>query len=206
VSAAASSPQPVIFERAADFRAWLEANHASARELWVGYYKKGAGKTSMTYAEAVEEALCFGWIDGLTKSFGEFYANRFTPRRKGSNWSAINIARMAGLERAGRLHPAGRDAFEQRDRRRDAVYSYENPARQLLPEMERRLRANDAAWRYWQSETPSYRRGAAAWVLDAKRETTREKRLAELISDSAASLRIKPYRYFESARGARSKR
>ena len=127
-----------IFDSAADFRRWLEENYATAGELWVGYYKKGVGKRSMSYAEAVEEALCFGWIDGLTKSFGDFYANRFTPRRKGSNWSAINIAKMAELERAGRLHPAGRKAFEERDRRRDAPYSYERAPAGLPEEIKAR--------------------------------------------------------------------
>ena len=197
-------PAPVIFTAASEFRGWLEQNHASASELWVGYYKKGSGKTSMTYAQAVEEALCFGWIDGLAKSFGDHHANRFTPRRRGSNWSAINIARMAELEKAGRLHPAGRRAFEQRDRRMDAVNRLANPTRALPPEMEQRLRADAAAWAYWQSAAPSYRRGAVAWVMQAKRPETRERRLAELISDSAASQRIKPYRSLAAPRKARS--
>ena len=196
---AAEQPKPTIFDTAADFRAWLETNHDSGRELWVGYYKKGSDKTSMSYAEAVEEALCFGWIDGLTRSFGEFYANRFTPRRIGSSWSAINIAKMAELERAGRLHPAGRRAFEERDRRRDAPYSYERAGVTLPAAMERRLREHADAWRHWQAETPSYRRSATAWVVGAKRQTTRERRLSDLIADSAAGRRVKPFRYFEKS-------
>jgi uncharacterized protein YdeI (YjbR/CyaY-like superfamily) len=200
VSQAATQPEPVLFATAADFRAWLEENHATAGELWVGYYKKASGKSSMTYAEAVEEALCYGWIDGITRSFGaDVYANRFTPRRPKSNWSAINIAKVAELQKQGRMRPAGLRAFEQRDPRRDAVYSYERRA-ELPTEIEARLRADKAAWAYWTAETPSYRRGVIQWLLDAKREETRERRLADLIDDSAAGRRIKPYRYFESQR------
>ncbi|HUG48173.1 MAG TPA: YdeI/OmpD-associated family protein [Candidatus Limnocylindria bacterium] len=197
-----ADPQVTIFPSAADFRRWLEENHATAGELWVGYYKKGSGKSSMIYAEAVDEALCYGWIDGLTRSFGAYYANRFTPRRRGSNWSAVNIAKIAELKRQGRLQPAGLRAFEARDPRRDAVYSYERKA-ELPADMEHRLRANDGAWAGWQAETPSYRRGAVGWVLEAKREETRERRLAELIADSAAGRRIKPYRYFDQPRARR---
>lgn len=114
--------QVAIFPTPGAFRAWLETNHATATELWVGYYKKSSGKSAMTYAEAVDEALCFGWIDGLARGIdAEVHANRFTPRRKGSNWSATNIAKMAQLTRAGRMHPAGRKAFEERDRRKDAT-------------------------------------------------------------------------------------
>jgi uncharacterized protein YdeI (YjbR/CyaY-like superfamily) len=196
---AADPPRPVIFERAADFRAWLEANRDTERELWVGYYKKGSGKTSMTYAEAVEEALCFGWIDGLTRSFGDHYANRFTPRRKGSRWSAPNIARVAALQRQGRMRQAGLRAFEERDPTKDIPPSSQRRAA-LSPAMERRLRRDAQAWAYWQAETPSYRRSTADWVLDAKREETRERRLAELIADSAAGRRVKPFRYFEPRR------
>jgi uncharacterized protein YdeI (YjbR/CyaY-like superfamily) len=113
-------PRPTIFPSAADFRAWLETNHETAGELWVGYYKKGSGKSSMTYAEGVEEALCFGWIDGLKKSFGEYYANRFTPRRKSSSWSQPNLQRVERLIAQGRMQPAGLRAYEERDRRKDA--------------------------------------------------------------------------------------
>ena len=198
-----SAPEATVFASAADFRAWLEANHQTAGELWVGYYKKGSGKRSMTYGEAVEEALCFGWIDGITRRISDaVYSNRFTPRRPGSNWSAINIAKVAELTSQGRMRPAGLRAFEQRDPRRDGVYSYERKG-ELPPDSEDRLRANDAAWRYWQSETPSYRRGAVQWVLEAKREETRERRLVEQIEDCAAGRRIKPYRYCEATQTGR---
>jgi uncharacterized protein YdeI (YjbR/CyaY-like superfamily) len=182
-----------IFADAAAFRAWLVEHHASAREVWVGYYKKGVPKTAISYPEAVEEALCFGWIDGITRRIDdEVYANRFTPRRRTSSWSAINIAKVAELTRAGRMHPAGQRAFEERDRRRDASYSYENRPRSLPPAAEARLRADADAWAYWQAQAPGYRRTATHWVLSAKREQTRERRLATLVEDCAAGRRIKP--------------
>ena len=184
-----------VFAAPAAFRAWLEANHDSASELWVGYYKKASGKTSMTYPEAVEEALCFGWIDGLTfRIDDEVHTNRFTRRRRGSNWSAINIAKMAELEAAGRLHPAGRRAFEERDRRKDAVYSYERPPAELPAEWVLRFQGDVAAWKHWQAERPSYRRQATHWVVSAKRPETRRRRFETLLADSAAGRRIGPMR------------
>lgn len=195
MSSRSGAEEAVFFDSAADFRDWLEHNHATAPELWVGYHKKASGRSGMTYAEAVEEALCYGWIDGLTRGRDEnSYVQRFTPRRPRSNWSAVNIAKVAELTRQGRMQPAGLRAFEQRDQRRDAVYSYERQT-SLPEEAEQRLRANDAAWAYWQSAAPSYRRGVAHWLLEAKRDETRERRLLELIADSAAGRRIKPYRY-----------
>jgi uncharacterized protein YdeI (YjbR/CyaY-like superfamily) len=180
-----------VFPSAASFRSWLEANHETEDELFVGYYRKGVPKTSMTYTESVEEALCFGWIDGITRRIDdEVTCTRFTPRRKNSNWSAINIARVAALTDAGRMHPAGIRAFEARDRGKDS--SYAAPA-QLPREMLDRLRADDAAWEYWQSRAPSFRRHAAYWVTSAKREETRERRFATLLADSAAGRRPKPF-------------
>jgi uncharacterized protein YdeI (YjbR/CyaY-like superfamily) len=190
-------PAPVpshveIFEDAAAFRAWLVEHHDSATQLWVGYYRKGAARTAMAYPEAVEEALCFGWIDGIARRIDdEVYANRFTPRRRTSSWSAINIARVAELTRAGRMHPAGLRAFEQRDRRRDG-YAYENLPRSLPAASEARLRANADAWAYWRAQTPGYRRTATHWVMSAKREETRERRLARLVDDCAVGRPIKP--------------
>jgi uncharacterized protein YdeI (YjbR/CyaY-like superfamily) len=183
----------VIFADAAQFRAWLADNHDTATELWVGYYKKGVPKTSITYPEAVEEALCFGWIDGLTRRIDdEVHANRYTPRRPSSSWSAINIAKVAELHAAGRMHPAGLRAFEQRDRRRDGSYSYERTTQALPADAEARLRADPDAWTYWQSRTPSYRRTATHWVLSAKREETRQRRLSALVEDCAAGRPVKP--------------
>jgi uncharacterized protein YdeI (YjbR/CyaY-like superfamily) len=183
-----------IFASAAEFRAWLEANHDTATELWIGYYRKGVPKTSMTYLEAVDEALCFGWIDGQTKRIDdEVTAQRFTPRRRTSNWSAINIDKVARLTAEGRMHLAGIRAFEERDRRRDATYSYERPSQELPSEWLARFEADAAAWSYWQAETPSYRRTAVYWVVSAKRPETRERRFASLVADSAAGRRVKPF-------------
>jgi len=183
-----------VFPAAEDFRTWLGANHDEATELWVAYYKKGVPKTSMTYAESVEEALCFGWIDGLTRRIDdEVYTIRFTPRRRTSNWSAINIAKVAELTAAGRMHPAGLRAFEERDRRKDASYSYERPVQELPLDMLDRLEADEAAWAYWQSRTPSYRRQATYWVVSAKRPETRERRFAAMLTDAAAGRDPQPF-------------
>jgi uncharacterized protein YdeI (YjbR/CyaY-like superfamily) len=189
------SPADVrVFPTAKGFRRWLERNHATTQELWVGYFRKGSSKQSMTYPQAVEEALCFGWIDGITRRIDdEVHANRFTPRRKGSSWSALNIAKMAELEAAGRMHPAGRRTFEERDRRRDAIYSYERPALDLAPHLMVRLQADTVAWARWQAETPSFRRQAAFWVMSAKRPETRERRFGELLQTSRAGRRPKPF-------------
>ena len=191
-----------IFDTAADFRAWLEANHDTADHIWVGYYRKGVSKTAMTYPEAVEEALCMGWIDGQAGSVSdEVWSNRFTPRRKGSNWSVVNIGRVAALRAAARMHPAGIRAFEERDQPRDATYSYERPPENLPAEYLARFEADATAWDYWQAETPSYRRTASHWVLSAKRPETRERRFTTLVTDSAAGRRVKP---FLAARTSRS--
>ena len=183
-----------IFDSAADFRAWLEANHATADALFVGYYKKGVAKVAMSYPEAVEEALCYGWIDGITYRIDdELTATRFTPRRPTSSWSAINIARVAELRAAGRMHPAGIRAFETRDRRKDAGYSYERAPLQLEPAMVTRLRADGDAWTNWQDETQSFRRQAAYWVMSAKRPDTRERRFAELLGAAKVGRRPKAF-------------
>ena len=185
-----------VFASSDDFRAWLEANHDSATELWVGYYKKGVPKTSMTYKQAVDEALCFGWIDGIGRRIDdEVHANRFTPRTKRSTWSAVNVARMGELIAAGRAHPAGIRAFEARTANNTGIYSYENRPGDLPDAYLAQLRANQAAWTWWQSQRPGYRRTATWWVVSAKQEATRQRRLAELIEDSAAGRAIKPLRY-----------
>lgn len=196
---AAETPTPTeatVFATAAEFRRWLEANHDTVTELWIGYYRKSVPKTSMTYAEAVEEALCFGWIDGLGRRIDdEVHANRFTPRTKRSTWSAVNVARMGELIAAGRVHPAGLRAFEARTADNTGIYSYENRPADLPPAYLDQLQANDAARTWWQSQTPSYRRAATWWVVSAKQEVTRERRLATLIEDCAAGRMIKPQRY-----------
>ena len=189
-----------IFPSAADFRSWLEANHDAARELWVGYYKKGVPKTSMTYAESVDEALCFGWIDGLTRRVDEeVYTIRFTPRRKTSNWSAINIAKIAELSKAGRMHPAGMRAFEERDQRKDA-YANLSSAQELPRELLERFKADADAWSAWQRRPPGFRRQATRWVMSAKRAETRERRLTQLIDGMPTGDLPPPFRVTRESR------
>jgi uncharacterized protein YdeI (YjbR/CyaY-like superfamily) len=181
-----------FFETPERFREWLERNHRSAVEQHVGFYKKGTGRPSITWEEAVDEALCFGWIDGVRKRLDDHsYVIRFTPRKPGSIWSARNLARVAELSTQGRMHPAGLAAFEGRDRAKEAVYAYENQDRELDPAYLRQFEANEAAWRYFRGEAPSYRKTAIHWVMSAKREATRQSRLATLIEDSERGERIK---------------
>lgn len=185
-----------VFTNAGEFRQWLEEHHDDEAELWVGYYKKGVDKSSMSYTEAVEEALCFGWIDGIGRRIDdEVHANRFTPRKKRSTWSAVNVARMGELIASGRGHPAGIRAFNQRTDDNTGIYSYENRPADLPTEYLERLTANAAAWAWWQAQTPSYRRAATWWVVSAEQEATRERRLSALVEDSAAGRMIKPQRY-----------
>jgi len=190
-----------IFQAAADFRAWLDEHHDTATELWVGYYKKGVPRTSMSYREAVEEALCYGWIDGIGKRIDdEVHTNRFTPRRRTSIWSAVNIAKVAQLRADGRMHPAGIRAFEGRDRRKDAIYAYENAPQEFPPDWQAHFEADATAWAYWQSRTPSYRRTVTYWVMSAKQEATRERRFETLLADCAASRPIKSQSYSPASR------
>jgi uncharacterized protein YdeI (YjbR/CyaY-like superfamily) len=189
------SPDDVrVFANARGFRRWLEENHATAPFLFVGYYKKGVQKQAMTYTEAVKEALCHGWIDGITYRIDdELTATRFTPRRRISSWSAVNIAKVAELMAAGKMHAAGLRAFEERDRRRDASYSYERPALELEPDMLARFRADDLAWTHWRAEPPSYRRTATYWVASARKPETRERRFGELLQASRDGRRPKAF-------------
>jgi len=185
-----------IFPNADEFRAWLEVNHDTASELWVGYYKKGASKTSMTYKESVDEGLCYGWIDGITRRIDdEVYTIRFTPRTRRSTWSAVNVARVGELVAAGRAHPAGIRAFEARTEDNTGIYAYENRPADLPDGYLARLRANEAAWSWWQAQRPGYRRVATWWVVSAKQEATRERRLATLIEDCEAGRMIKSQQY-----------
>jgi uncharacterized protein YdeI (YjbR/CyaY-like superfamily) len=186
--------EPIFFETPAELRAWLERHHADRDELWVGLYKKGSGRPSVTWPQVVDEALCFGWIDGVRRSLGpDSYANRLTPRRARSNWSAINIKRVGELSEEGRMTPAGLAAFEARSDDRSAIYSYEQRRGATLDaEQEQRFRAVPEAWEWFQARPPSYRRAALHWVTSAKRAETRERRLQTLIEDSAAGRTIKP--------------
>jgi uncharacterized protein YdeI (YjbR/CyaY-like superfamily) len=187
--------KPVFFETPEQLAAWLEEHHETEDELWVGLYKKASGKPSVTWPEVVEQALRFGWIDGVRRGIDdESYANRLTPRRPGSNWSAVNVAKVEELKERGLMKPAGLRAYEARRPDRTGVYSFEREPAELPPEFEERFRSEAQAWEWFQSRPPGYRRTATHWVVSAKRPETRERRLAQLIEDSAAGLDVKPLR------------
>jgi uncharacterized protein YdeI (YjbR/CyaY-like superfamily) len=184
---------PIYFTSPDELRDWFDANHQTATELWHGSYKKAAGKPTVTWSEAVDEALCVGWIDSVRYSLDpERSAQRFTPRRKGSNWSAVNIAKVKALTEEGRMRPAGLAAFEARSEERSAIYSYEQRhLATLAADEEAAFRANRMAWDRFQALPPSYRRTAIYWVVTAKKPETRVRRLATLVEDSAAGRRLK---------------
>jgi uncharacterized protein YdeI (YjbR/CyaY-like superfamily) len=184
--------QIMFFRSPSTFRKWLEQNHADVQELWVGFYRKDSGRPSITWPESVDEALCFGWIDGLRKRIdAESYVIRFTPRRAISYWSMLNIARVEELTRVGRMHPAGIKPFEQRAPERSGTYSYENRKRTKLDKRaEKQIRSSPAAWKFFQAQTPSYRQFITWWVMSAKREETHARRLAKLIEYSARGKRL----------------
>jgi uncharacterized protein YdeI (YjbR/CyaY-like superfamily) len=187
------SAEPNFFKSAADFRRWLDANHETAPELLVGFWKKGTAKPSIDWPGARDEALCFGWIDGLRKSLGEeSYTIRFTPRRTGSIWSNVNVARYAALTEAGQMTPAGVRAYEE-NKGRQGVYAYENAQKELSPAETRQVRANKAAWADWEQRPAGYRRLVLHWIASAKKPETRAKRLATLIEDSQAGRKIAGY-------------
>ena len=182
-----------FFAKPAEFRKWLEKNHARVNEAWLGFYKKESGRPSMTWPESVGEALCVGWIDGVRKRIDdESYTIRFTPRKAQSIWSAVNIARVAELTREGRMQPAGIAALDRRLDDKSAIYSYEQRKSAAFDEAaERQFRSNAKAWEFFQAQPPWYRKTATYKVISAKREETRQKRLAALIADSAAGRQIR---------------
>jgi uncharacterized protein YdeI (YjbR/CyaY-like superfamily) len=183
-----------FFKTPNDFRKWLERHHATTRELWVGYYKKDTGKQSITWPESVDQALCFGWIDGIRKRVDEIsYIIRFTPRKPRSIWSVVNIKRAQELCAQGLMQPAGLQAFEARTENRSGIYAYEQRSERLAAPYEKRLKQNKAAWDFFQAQTPSYRKLASWWVVSAKREETRLKRLEKLIEDSADGRTLAQY-------------
>jgi uncharacterized protein YdeI (YjbR/CyaY-like superfamily) len=180
------------FKSASDFRRWLEKNHATVPELWVGYYKKSSQRPSMSWPESVDEALCFGWIDGIRKSVDDFrYTIRFTPRRRGSIWSAVNIKRARELRDKGLMAPPGVAAFDARKENRSGIYSYEQRSANLDGAYEKMLRQNQAAWDFFYAQPPSYRKAIGWWVVSAKQEATRLKRLEKLIRESARGERVR---------------
>ena len=178
-------PKPIFFPTPADFRAWLEAHHDKFRELLVGFYKRDSGKPSITWPESVQVALCFGWIDGIRKSIDETsYTIRFTPRKPTSTWSSININLVRKLTKQGLMHPAGLKAFAARDEKNSAIYSYERKNAEFTREQARQFRANKTAWEFFRSQAPWYQRVTTYWVISAKKEETKLKRLSGLIEYS----------------------
>ena len=183
---------PTYFASEADFRRWLKVHHGTAPELLVGFWKKGSGKPSIDWPQSRDQALCFGWIDGVRRSLGdEAYTIRFTPRRKGSIWSKVNVERFEALKAAGQMTPAGERAFEEKVR--SGVYAYEKALTELAPDEEARFRANAPAWADWEKRPPGYRKVVLHWITSAKKPETRAKRLATLIEDSAAGRKIAGY-------------
>ena len=188
-------PEPTFFATEAEFRRWLEANHETAPELLVGFWKKSSGKPSIDWPQARDQALCFGWIDGHRKSLGdEAYTIRFTPRRKGSIFSSVNVARFEGLKATGLMTPAGERAYEE-NKHKSGLYSYERPLTHFTPDEEALFRSNRAAWADWEKRPPGYRKQVLGWVTGAKRPETRLKRLRELIGVSADGRRLPQYEW-----------
>lgn len=184
--------KPTFFRAPSNFRKWLEENHDRKLELLIGFYRVDSGKGGITYREALDEALCFGWIDGLRKRFdADSYTVRFTPRKPGSIWSVVNVTRMNELIKSGRVHNAGLKEFQQRDKKKSKLYSYEVGNCNLDAGFEKRFRANAKAWGFYQAQAPWYRRLSCYWVMSAKREETRLRRLATLIDDSENGRKIK---------------
>jgi uncharacterized protein YdeI (YjbR/CyaY-like superfamily) len=184
--------KPTFFATPARFRAWLSKHHATAPEVLVGFYKRDSGRPSITWPESVDQALCFGWIDGIRRRIDEMsYTIRFTPRRAGSNWSSINIKRVAQLETLGQMHEAGLAAFAKRSEEKSRIYSYEQRFHSKLePQQERKLRANKKAWTFFQAQPPWYQRAVTHYIVSAAREETRAKRLQRIIDESARGRRI----------------
>jgi len=182
---------PTYFARPAAFRRWLERHHASSRELIVGFHRRASGTPSITYPDALDEALCFGWIDGVRRSVdADRYTIRFTPRKPDSYWSRVNTRKAEALLAEGRMHASGRAVFDSRDAARTAKYSFEREEAALTPAQRRAFKANAEAWRFFQGQAPWYQRVTAFWVTSAKREETRQRRLTQLIACSAAGRRL----------------
>ena len=191
-----------FFKTPSDFRKWLAAHHASETELWVGFYKKDSGKSSITWPQSVDEALCFGWIDGIRKKIDEVsYKIRFTPRKQRSTWSAVNIKRVPELTEQGLMKEAGLKAFAARQENRSGIYSYEQRSPELPAQYAKKLKKNAAAWKFFQAQPPSYRKAVNWWVVSAKQEETRLKRLDKLIDDSAAGRRIPQFTPMNNRKG-----
>lgn len=202
-----SKLKPKFFATPAQFRKWLEKNHESTTELWVGYYKKSSGRKSITWPESVDEALCFGWIDGIRRSIDEeSYTNRFTPRRATSTWSNVNVGRVKVLTEEGRMRPAGLAAFEKR--RKVGVYSFEQPAQERVekPGLDataiEEFKKHKAAWAWFEQQAPWYQRTAGHWVTSAVKPETRARRLAAVIADCEKKQAIGPLKRVKVRQGS----
>ena len=183
--------KPKFFSSPDEFRKWLEPNHDRESELLVGFHKKSSGKKSITYAEALDEALCFGWIDGVRKSLNETsYVQRFTPRKPKSIWSLINVRHVERLKKEGRMHPAGLEAYARRDPKRTGIYSFENEPHKLAPAYEKRFRENKNAWKFFEAQPPYYKKLMIFRIMSAKKEETRLRRLEQTIESSAQGKRV----------------
>lgn len=190
--------EPKFFPKPSDFRSWLEANYDQEDVLWVGYYKKATKLPSITWPESVDEALCYGWIDGLRKSIDEkSYKIRFTPRRPNSNWSAVNIKRVAELKKMGLMQASGLAAYAKKKEEKSGIYSYEQAEAAFDPAYRAKIKANPKAWAFFEKLAPSYKKASIQWVLSAKREETRLRRLGILIESSEEGLKIPQLRRYK---------
>lgn len=185
------SEKPIFFKSPEEFRSWLEKNHKIKTELYVGYYKKATGKPTMTWSQSVDEALCFGWIDGIRRSIDkESYCNRFTPRRETSRWSTVNIKKVEELIKSGMMQPAGLQIYNKRKEEMSGISSYESEAKQLHEEFENKFKENKTAWEYFSRQAPSYKRTIIHWILSAKQEKTKLARLEKTITESEKQKRV----------------
>jgi uncharacterized protein YdeI (YjbR/CyaY-like superfamily) len=179
-----------FFSSAEQFRKWIERNHETATELIVGFHKKASGKKSITYSEALDEALCFGWIDGVRRNIDQIsYSIRFSPRKPNSIWSLININHVERLKNQRRMRPAGLAVFARRNPRRIGVYSFENAPLKFSPAYEKKFRQNKTAWKFFDQQPPSFTRVAIFWVMSAKKEETQMRRLLQLIENAELGIR-----------------
>lgn len=186
-----SPPNPVFFRSPSAFRTWLKKHHATQTELWIGYYKKSSGRPGMVYKDALDQALCFGWIDGLVKSIdGERYMQRWTPRKSGSHWSLVNVRRFGELDAEGLIAPPGRAAFDRRTPERTGKASFESPLAEFTPAQKKALKSNAKAFAFFDAQPPGYKRTVKHWVTTAKRPETNERRLRLLIECSERGERI----------------
>lgn len=183
--------EPIFFSNTAEFRKWLDEHHQAATEVVVGYYKIKTGKPSMNWSDSVDEALCYGWIDGVRRSIDEqSYCNRFTPRRPRSNWSRVNIEKVERLIQQGRMQPPGLAVYHNRTETRSEIYSYENQPEKLPDELENIFKQHPQAWEFFNAQAPSYRKTKIYWVMSAKQQTTQQVRLAKLIAASEKGTRL----------------